>query len=77
MTPRETPDEIRQAQSESKRSAKKDAYDRSTILAFGVLFVLPAVIILFAVLFFLPYMVRTIQEEPSGATTLRSNSAPR
>lgn len=65
---------VEAAQAEGRRAAKTESYDRSTVIAFGLLFVLPAVIIVFAILFFLPFIARSIQQEPSGATTLPSNS---
>ncbi|RYG61320.1 hypothetical protein EON80_24010 [bacterium] len=66
--------EIQAARADAVNSAKKERCDRTTVVAFGLLFILPAVIIVFAMLFLLPLVARTLQEEPSGATTLRSNS---
>lgn len=66
--------EIEAAHVEGAKSAKTEAYDRTTVVAFGLLFVLPTLIIVFAMLFLLPLLMRSIEQEPSGATTLRSNS---
>ncbi len=78
MTPEELEaglkSEIKLAQADAEKSAKRETYDRTTVIAFGLLFVLPALIIVFAMLFMLPLIARSVQEEPSGATTLRSNS---
>ena len=73
-SPDEIEAEIEAAHADGKRSVKTEAYDRTTMIAFGLLFVLPAIIIVFSILFFLPFIARSIQEEPSGATTLPSNS---
>ncbi|PQV63451.1 hypothetical protein B1R32_11112 [Abditibacterium utsteinense] len=78
MTPEELEaglkSEIQAANADGEKSAKKETYDRTTVVAFGLLFVLPALIIVFAMLFMLPLIARSVHEEPSGATTLRSNS---
>lgn len=44
------------------------ASDKSTVAAFGVLFILPTIIILFALAFLFPYMMNTMgrEEDPSG-----------
>ncbi len=69
--------EIEAAHSDGKKSAQKEAFDRTTVIAFGLLFVLPALIIVFAMLFLLPLIARSVSDEPSGAATVRSNAAPR
>ena len=78
MTPEEREialkSEIEAAHADGEKSAKREAYDRTTVVAFGLLFVLPALIIVFSMLFILPLIARSLTEEPSGATTLRSNS---
>lgn len=73
-SPTEIEAEIQAANSDAAKSAKKETYDRTTVVAFGLLFVLPAIIIVLSMLFLLPLISHSIQEEPSGATTLRSNS---
>ena len=78
MTPEELEialkSEIDAANADGAKSAQSETYDRTTVVAFGLLFVLPALIIVFAMLFLLPLMARTLTQEPSGATTLRSNA---
>jgi hypothetical protein len=58
------------------KSDRSELFDRTTIIAFGVLFVLPAVIILFTVLFFLPYILSTLTANPSGASIPSPNLPP-
>lgn len=78
MTPEELEialkSEIDAANADGQRSTKREAYDRTTVVAFGLLFVLPALIIVFSLLFLLPIIARSLTQEPSGATTIRSNS---
>lgn len=64
--------EMQAAHQEGKRSANKEKYERSTVVAFTLLFVLPVVVILLSLLLVFPVLVRSLNEEPSGATTLRS-----
>ena len=73
-SPEELEREIQAANTDAMRSAKKEAYDRTTVVAFGLLFILPTIVIVFSMIFVLPLIARSVQEEPSGATTLRSNS---
>ena len=78
MTPEELEvalkSEIQAANQDGAKSAKRETYDRTTVIAFGLLFVLPAVIIVFALVFMLPFIARSVGQEPSGATTIRSNN---
>ncbi|MBW3637206.1 MAG: hypothetical protein KY445_12210 [Armatimonadetes bacterium] len=69
--------EIEAARSDGKKLAQNETFDRTTVIAFGLLFVLPALIIVFAMLFLLPLIARSVGGEPSGATTTRSNASPR
>jgi hypothetical protein len=73
-SPEEIELEVQAANTDAKQLAKKEAYDRTTVVAFGLLFILPALVIVFSMIFVLPLIARSVQEEPSGATTLRSNS---
>jgi hypothetical protein len=66
--------EIQAANADGKKSAQKERFDRTTVVAFGLLFVLPALIIVLSLIFLFPLVARTLQQEPSGATTIRSNS---
>ncbi len=78
MTPEELEQalksEIEAANADGERSAKRETYDRTTVIAFGLLFVLPALIIVFSLLFLMPLIARSLREEPTGATTIRANS---
>lgn len=78
MTPEELEialkSEIQAANEDGARSSKRETYDRTTVIAFGLLFVLPALIIAFSLIFLMPIIARTLTQEPSGATTIRSNS---
>ena len=56
--------EIQQAQADGKKSAQKETFDRTTVIAFGLLFVLPALIILLSILFFLPFIARNVNPAP-------------
>lgn len=69
--------EMEAARSDGKKSAQKEAFDRTTVIAFGLLFVLPVLVIVFAMLFVLPLIARSVSNEPSGAATIRSNASPR
>jgi hypothetical protein len=66
--------EIQAANADGKKSAQKERFDRTTVIAFGLLFVLPALIIVLSFIFLFPLVARSLQQEPSGATTIRSNS---
>ncbi len=66
--------EIEDAKSDGKKSAQKEAFDRTTVVAFGLLFVLPALIIVLSLLFFLPFIARNVNSEPSNAPTVRTGS---
>lgn len=78
MTPEELEialkSEIEAANADGEKSAKREASNRTTIIAFGLLFVLPALVIVFSMLFLMPLIARNLREEPSGATAIRSNS---
>ncbi len=78
MTPEELEialkSEIQAAEQDAQKSAKRETYDRTTVIAFGLLFVLPALIIAFSLLFLMPLIARNLTQEPSGATTIRANS---
>ena len=78
MTPEELEialkSEIQAAHDDGAKSAKRESYDRTTVIAFGLLFVLPALIIVFSLLFLMPLIAQNLTREPSGATTIRSNS---
>ncbi len=52
--------EIEQANTDGKKSAQKETFDRTTVIAFGLLFVLPALIIVLSLLFVLPLIARNI-----------------
>lgn len=78
MTPEELEialkSEIQAAKDDGQKSAQRETYDRTTVIAFGLLFVLPALIIVLSLIFIMPIIARSLTQEPSGATTLRSNS---
>ena len=78
MTPEELEQalksEIQAAKADGVKSAQRETYDRTTVIAFGLLFVLPALIIVFSLIFLMPLIARNLTQEPSGATTIRSNS---
>jgi hypothetical protein len=65
--------DIQAAKVDAQQSAQKEKYERGTVVAFTLLFVLPAVIIVLSFIFIFPIIARSLNEEPSGATTLRSN----
>lgn len=52
--------EIERAHADGKKSARKETFDRTTIIAFGLLFVLPALIIVLSLLFLLPFIARNV-----------------
>ena len=78
MTPEELEialkSEIQAAHEDGEKSAKREAYDRTTVVAFGLLFVLPALVIVFSLLFLMPIIAQSLTREQSGATTIRANS---
>ena len=71
-----SPISSRQKLAEPPKTLREEAFDRTTVIAFGLLFVLPAIIIAFTVLFFLPYMLNTLNVNPSGATSSAPNVLP-
>jgi hypothetical protein len=78
MTPQELDAAVRAkiaaANANAAKSAKREQYDRTTVVAFGLLFVLPAIIIVFSLLFILPLIARSVGQDSSDVTTIRNNS---
>ena len=61
----------------SPKDTKKDEplkVDKTTAIAFGVLFVLPILIILLSLLFLFPYMMRMIERPDDSGTITNSGS---
>lgn len=76
QTPESQPDTSQNPENEdfvlpNAPKADQDVWrEKSTIMAFGVLFILPILVILLCVVFFLPYIYNTLIVEPqSGAIT--------
>ncbi len=75
-TPSEPPSESSPVPSQASNPKHNEAFDRTTVIAFGLLFVLPAVIIVFTALFFLPYILNTLVTDPSGVAVPAPNLPP-
>lgn len=69
-----SPLERARLESEGKIPVRSELEDRSTMVAFGLLFVVPIFIILFAILLLLPFINAQLNQDPNpgGATVQMS-----
>lgn len=75
QSPEERHEEIKKTEvAKATQEAKSEVYDRSTVIAFGLLFVLPTLIILFAMLLLLPFINRSLSEDTNSGGAIRQNS---
>lgn len=60
---------VERAKLEAQLAPRSELFDRSTQVAFGMLFILPIFIIIFALLLLFPLIKSQLIEEPSGVDT--------